>query len=89
MHTFAKQKDGTYAVGQWLQSAIEYRFIVLFHVGEFKHAIDAVNTLNGTIAPVTFPVLSYPKKPQKLTITPMIAALAIGMIYGAIFASKH
>jgi hypothetical protein len=47
MHTYRKEKDGTYAVGQWLTMALEYKFVVLFYVATMQDAIAALSALNG------------------------------------------
>lgn len=55
MHTFKKETDGTYAVGQWLVGLLEYKFMPIFYVSDRQNAIAAINALNGadlTAAPL-------------------------------------
>ena len=54
-HTYKKERDGTYAVGQYLVGLLEYRFIAMFYVADRQNAIAAINALNGadlTAAPI-------------------------------------
>jgi hypothetical protein len=47
MHTYKKEKDGTYAVGQYLTMALESKFVTLFYVKSAQDAIAALSALNG------------------------------------------
>jgi hypothetical protein len=47
MHTYRKEKDGTYAVGQWLTMSLESKFVTLFYVANMQDAISALSALNG------------------------------------------
>jgi hypothetical protein len=47
MHTYKKEKDGTYAVGQYLTMALESKFVTLFYVNTAQDAIAALSALNG------------------------------------------
>jgi hypothetical protein len=48
MHTYLRQEDGSYDIGQWLIHPEGYhRFNTLFSVPSLKQAMVAVNMLNG------------------------------------------
>ena len=92
MHTFKKETDGTYAVGQWLVGGLEFKFMPMFYVADRQNAISAINALNGadlTAAPLypDFHVVSEhePKKRSgkgTFVWTSLLIGLMIGIAYG-------
>jgi len=83
MHTYSKEKDGTYAVGLWLTTAMEYRFMPLFYVADHANAIAAACTLNGA-EPTEFSILKEPPAKSRPTV-PWWAAVLIGMLISLVF----
>ena len=84
MHSFKKERDGTYAVGQWLTGSLEYRFIPLFHVANMQIAMAAINTLNGVIPVNDFHILSEPKPDKRNYIVPGFIGFMLGALIGAL-----
>jgi hypothetical protein len=84
MHTYKKEKDGTYAIGQWLTSALEYKFVTLFYVKSTQDAIAALSALNGADFSKTpvFPNFNIVQEyePPKRTGLKWFGALATGFL---------
>jgi hypothetical protein len=91
MHTFKKEADGTYAVGQWLVGALEFKFMPIFYVSDRQNAIAAINALNGadlTAAPLypDFKVIAeHEPKKRRHKGTFIATAIIIGAIIGMTF----
>lgn len=85
MHTFSRQKDGTYAVGIWLASAFEYRFIALFHVTDIANAMLAVTQLNGSPDATPFNILKFEPPTKKLVVMPWWAGFLLGIMLSIAF----
>ena len=92
MHTYKKEPDGTYAVGQWLVGLLEYKFMPMFYVADRQNAIAAINALNGadlTAAPLypDFHVVAEhePKKKRSGKGAWIWTSVLIGVLCGAAF----
>ena len=86
IHTYKKEADGTYAIGQWLVGMLEYRFMPMFYVPDRNHAIAAVRELNGSDGVFPFQVVreEEPKKKSSKGAwiwTSVLIGLAAGMLF--------
>jgi hypothetical protein len=86
MHTYSKEKDGTFAVGQWLNNSLEFRFVPLFYVASVGHAIAATCMLNGAAdsIPDELTIVRHADHDKKARGVPSWAYIVIGMLFGAL-----
>ena len=87
MHTFKKEKDGSYAIGQWLVGMLEYRFMPIFYVADRQGAIAAINSLNGAglgDVPIYHVVREHEPKKRSNKGAWVWTAILIGALLGAV-----
>jgi hypothetical protein len=85
MHTYIKEKDGTYAVGTWLANSLEFRFVPMFYVANVAHAIATACMLNGgDLAPDEVKIIKHAEYDKKARGVPSWAFVIIGVFFGAL-----